>query len=208
MARRRRGRRISAHFWLTLLLFVALAASLAIAHQRDVAWRAAEARAQLANARAASAEAALTAVVATESATATALALTGAPTASLTRALDLLLAVERDPTEAHLTALSDAFAPPALNMTRPEIEHLLSGGLRLGGDSGYSLDVLSVNQVDDQATVETREHWTYDERDAQDHQLRCVQEQTDQTYTLQRTSAITWVVENVQLKSSSRNDCG
>ena len=162
----------------------------------------------MADAQASSAEAALTAIVATQAATATALAEIGAPTSGLKRALDLLLTVDRDPSEPHLTALSDAFASQALNLIRPEIEHLLSGGLRLSGDSGYSIDVLAVSENGDQATVDTREQWTYDERDADDHQVRCVQEQSEQTYTLQRTSATSWLVDDVHLLSSTRQDCG
>ena len=49
--------------------------------------------------------------------------------------------------------------------------------------------------------------WTYDEVDEQGRKSRCVREESEQTYTLQRTSG-GWLVEQVQLSGSSRRtDC-
>jgi hypothetical protein len=127
---------------------------------------------------------------------------------ALKHALDLLLVAYQDPSPPHLTALQDAFAPAALDMVRPEAEHLLSGGLHLGGNSGYQLDVLSVDGADsDTATIQTREQWVYDERDGDDHPVRCLQEQSQQTYTLRRTGPVSWLIESIQLDASSRSDC-
>ena len=79
----------------------------------------------------------------------------------------MVFATEQEPTDQHL--LSDAFGPAALAIVRPEVEHLLSGALHLGGESGYDLTVLVADFLSaDQAQVTTRERWTYDERDDND----------------------------------------
>src|SRR5918911_844841 len=93
----------------------------------------------------------------------------------------LLLAAERDPSLERLRALSDAFGPAALAMVRPEVEHLLSGGLHLGGSSDYELTVLATETPGpDQADVRTRERWVYDERAADDRRARCLVETSEQ----------------------------
>lgn len=206
--RQSRGVRLVLPWWVALLVLVALGAAAILESQRRAAGQQAEARAQVAEARAATAEALVTAVVANQAATATALAEVGAPSVALKRALDLLLAAYQDPSAAHLEALSDAFSPEALDMVRPEAEHLLSGALHLGGSSGYQLDVVSIDRPDsDQATIQTREEWVYDERDAEDRPVRCVHEQSQQTYTLRRTGPISWLIAAIQLQGSSRSDC-
>ena len=90
---------------------------------------------------------------------------------------------------------------------RPEVEHLLSGGLHLGGQSSYDVTVLATAYPSpDQAQVRTRERWTYDERNADERRTRCLVESSDQTYSLQRAGS-EWQVADIQLASSSRTDC-
>jgi hypothetical protein len=177
------------------------------ANQRDLALQASEARASQAEARAATAEAAMTAQAQIAAATATALAYASSPEAAVDRSLSLVLAAERDPTEQRLRALNDAFGPAALAVMRPEVEHLLSGGLHLGGASGYDLTVLGTGYPNpDQAEVRTRERWTYDERNAADQRARCLVETSDQTYTMQRLG-LEWQIADIELVSSTRADC-
>ena len=142
-----------------------------------------------------------------QSATATAVAYVGAPEAAVDRGLELIFVTEREPTDDHLRTLNQAFGPSALGFIRPEVEHLLSGGLHLGGDSGYDRAVLDIsNPAPEQATVRTRERWTYDERDVTDRRVRCLIETSEQTYTLQRVGR-DWQVQDIQLMTSSRRDC-
>ena len=132
------------------------------------ALQASETRANQAEARAATAEAVVTVQARSQAATSTALAYVNSPEAAVDRGLRLVLAVEREPTEQRIRTLGDAFAPAALVVLRPEVEHLLSGGLHLGGDSGYEITVAATTRPPDQAQVRTRERWTYDERNAAD----------------------------------------
>src|SRR5918911_1717138 len=129
--------------WFALFALGLLVAVIVWANQRDLALQASEARASQAEARAATAEAAMTAQARTAAATATATAYASSPEAAVDRSLSLVLAAEREPTEHRLRALNDAFGPAALAVMRPEVEHLLSGGLHLGGISGYDLTVLA-----------------------------------------------------------------
>ena len=99
------------------------------------------------------------------------------------------------------------FGPAALAVIRPEVEHLLSGGLHLAGVSGYEVSVLTTaNPSPDQAEVRTQERWTYDERNANDQRARCLVERSEQTYTLQQAGP-EWQVADIQLATSSRTDC-
>jgi hypothetical protein len=193
--------------WTTLLALAALVAVVIWANQREINFQASEARADLAESRAATAEAVVTVQAHTQAATATALAYTSSPEASIDRSLGLVLAAERDPTDQRLKALMDAFGAPALSVLRPEIEHLLSGGLHLGGASGYEISVSSTTPSGpDQVQTRTRERWTYDERNADDQRTRCLVESSEQTYTLQRAGA-EWQVTDIQIGASSRADC-
>ena len=136
-----------------------------------------------------------------------ALAYANSPEAAVDRSLNLVLAAEQEPTEQRLKALNDAFGPGAMAFIRPEVEHLLSGGLHLGGASGYDVSVLTtVNPSPDQAEVRTQERWTYDERNAREERARCLIERSEQTYTLQRAGP-EWQVADIQLATSSRTDC-
>jgi len=118
-----------------------------------------------------------------------------------------VLAAERDPTEQRLKALNEAFGTAALGVLRPEIEHLLSGGLHLGGASGYEISVSGTSPSGpDQVQTRTRERWTYDERNADDQRTRCLVESSEQTYTLQRAGA-DWQVMDIEIGTSSRADC-
>jgi hypothetical protein len=193
--------------WITLIALLLLVAVVLWANQREQILQASEARAGQAESRAATAEAVVTAQAQVQAATATALAYTSSPEAAVDRSLSLVLAAEKDPTDQRLRALSDAFGPEALSVVRPEVEHLLSGGLHLGGVSGYDLSVLnSTAPAPDEAQVQTRERWTYDERGADDHRARCLIETSDQTYILQKPGT-DWQVSDIQLGTSTRADC-
>jgi hypothetical protein len=193
--------------WVALIAIALLVAITLWANQREVAFQASEARASQAELRAATAEAIVTAQTVMQSATATAVAYVGAPEAAVDRSLDLILATERDPSDDHLRTLNQEFGPGALAFVRPEVEHLLSGGFHLGGDSGYERMILATaNPAPEQATVRTRERWTYDERDGTDHRVRCLIETSEQTYTLQRVGR-DWQVTEIELASSTRADC-
>ena len=179
------------------------------ARQQDTARRIAENRADLAETRLVAAEASLTAIArVSAAATATAAAGTNEPELALRRALDLVFEAYKDPSDPKLRALSDAFSPDALSFERTEAEHLISGALHLAGSSPYELTVLSTAPGGAGETqLTTHEVWTYDEMDAQNRRVRCVREDSDQTYTLRRTSS-TWRVEDVTLTGSThRTDC-
>jgi hypothetical protein len=193
--------------WIALLAVGMLVAVVIWANQRELAFQASEARASQAETRAATAEAAVALQAEIQAATATALAYENSPAAAVDRSLGLVLAADRDPSDDRLRALSDAFAPPALAFMRPEVEHLLSGGLHLGDDSTYDLQVLGTEfPAPTQAQVHTRERWLYDERNGSDQRSRCLVETSEQTYTLERAGA-EWQVADISLASSSRTDC-
>jgi heme exporter protein D len=194
--------------WVALPVLVLLLAALVVwAMQREAALQVSEARARQAEARAATAEAVVTTEAEHQAATATALAYASGPEAAVDRSLSLVLTAERDPTDEHLRAVNDAFGPAALGVMRPEIEHLLSGGLHLGGASGYDVTVLATAYPSpDQAQVHTLERWTYDERNAADQRSRCLVESSDQTYMLERAGP-EWRVADIQLTTSTRVDC-
>src|SRR5215208_1403577 len=186
--------------WLVALGLVAVAVGLTVwARQQDAARRLAENRAESAEARLALAEASLTAIARSgAAATATAVASTNAPETALRRALDLVFEAYKDPTDAKLRALNDAFSPDALSFERTEAEHLISGGLHLAGATPYELQVLaSTPRSPDETELKTREIWTYDEVDAQNRRVRCVREESEQTYTLRRLPA-GWLIQDVQ----------
>ena len=189
------------------LLVLALLLAIVWANQREAALRATQVRADEAEARAATAEAVVTRQAIAQVATATALAYPGSPEAAVDRGLGLLLAAEEDPTAQRLGAVNTAFGPSALNMLRPEIEHLLAGGLHLGGDSGYELSLLGTTLPSpDQAQVRTRERWMYDERTKDDRRARCLVETSDQTYSLRRAGP-EWQLVDIALVTSTRSDC-
>src|SRR5438445_11996749 len=179
------------------------------ARQQDAARRLAESRVETAEARAVAAEASLTAIARTsEAATATAAREGNEPEAALRRALNLVFEAYKDPSEGKLRALSDAFSPDALSFERTEAEHLISGGLHLAGSTPYDMQVLDTSQPSpDQADIRTRETWTYDEVDGQNRKVRCVKEESEQTYTLKRVAA-GWLIQDVQLAGTTRRtDC-
>ena len=193
--------------WIALIALGLLLAVVIWANQRESALQVSEVRASEAESRAATAEAIVTAQAELQAATATARAYAGSPEAAIDRSLSLVLATEREPTDQHLRSLSDAFRPAAMAVLRPEVEHLLSGGLHLGGRSGYDLTVLVTDVPSpDQAQVRTRERWTYDERNASDQRARCLVENSEQTYTLIKAGP-DWQVEDIQLGSLSRTPC-
>jgi hypothetical protein len=194
-------------WWFAFLAVLLLVGMVVWANKREAALRASEARAAQAEARAATAEALVSAQVQAQAAAATALAYATRPEAAVDRSLSLLLAAEREPGDQRLRALSDAFGPAALVMVRPEVEHLLSGGLHLGGQSTYELTILATETpAPDEAQVGTRERWIYDERNADDRRARCLIETSDQTYALHRVGT-EWQVADIQLAASSRTDC-
>ena len=196
--------------WLVALALLAVVAGLTVwARQQDTARRVAEVRAEAAEARASVAEASLTAIArSSAAATATAQATASQPETALRRALNLVFEAYKDPSEGKLRALSDAFSPDALSFERTEAEHLISGGLHLAGSTPYELQVLDTSQPSpDQSDIRTRETWTYDEVDGQNRKVRCVKEESEQTYTLKRVAA-GWLIQDVQLSGTTRRtDC-
>jgi hypothetical protein len=194
---------------LVVVLLAALVGVTLWARQQDTARRVAENRADLAEGRLVAAEASLTAIARNNAAaTATAAAGTNEPELALRRALDLVFEAYKDPSEPKLRALSDAFSPDALAFERTEAEHLLSGALHLAGSTPYQLNVVSVTPgPGGDMQLATHEVWTYDEMDAQNRRVRCVREESDQTYTLRRISS-TWRVEDVALTGAThRTEC-
>ena len=195
---------------IVLVAMLGVVAGLAIwARQQDAARRVAESRADLAEQRLVAAEASLTAIArVSAAATATAAAENNLPEMALRRALDLVFEAYKDPSDGKLRALSDAFSPDALGFERTEAEHLISGGMHLAGGTPYQLDVNSSTPGSAGDTqIATHEIWTYDEVDAQNRRIRCVREESDQTYDLRRIAA-GWLIENVALSGTTRRtDC-
>lgn len=196
--------------WLVALGMLAVIVGLTFwARQKDAALALAEGRASTAETRLVQVEASLTAVLRTSAAaTATAAATSSQPELALRRALDLVFAAYKDPSDGKLRALSDAFSPDALSFERSEAEHLLSGGLHLTGATPYVLDVISSTPTGpDQSEIKTHEVWTYDEVDAQNRKTRCVREESDQTYVLRRVAA-GWLIQDIQLSGATkRTEC-
>jgi hypothetical protein len=193
----------------SLLVLVAFGALAYWARQQDVARTAAETRADAAETQLVAAQASLTAITRSiAAATATAQAEANQPQIALRRALDLVFAAYKDPSEGRLQALSAAFSPDALSFERTEAEHLISGGLHLGGATPYQLDIVSTTpRSPDQTEIATHEVWTYDEYDSQNRKTRCVREESDQTYTMERVPS-GWMVQDVQLSGTPhRTDC-
>ena len=200
------------------ILGVLVAASLMWLDQQSARARIAEAqvqplvaRATTAEARAASAEASLTAIAnrqtALAAATATSVATVNEPQRALERALGRLFGAFQDPTGPAFDQLADAFSPAALQVERTEADFLRASGRHLAGASTFNVDAGPVQQVAaDQAQVHTTERWLYDERDDSDARQRCFVEDSDQTYVL-KLSGQTWVVDQVQLGSTRRTDC-
>jgi hypothetical protein len=196
--------------WLTALVIMGVVFGVTIwARQQDAARRVAESRVEVAEARAVAAEASLTVIARTsQAATATAVRDSNEPEAALRRALDLVFEAYKDPTDAKLRALSDAFSPEALSFERTEAEHLISGGMHLSGGTPYQLDVLSTaSSPTGDSQISTHEVWTYDEVDADNRRTRCVREESEQTYDLRRVAA-SWLIANITLTGSTRRtDC-
>ena len=192
--------------WLfTLGLLGAVGGLTLWARQQDAARRAADGRVEVAEARAVAAEASLTAIARSSAeAAATATRQSNEPENAVRRALDLVFEAYKDPSDAKLRVLSEAFSPEALGFERTEAEHLISGGMHLAGTTPYQLDVLSTSLGPTGDTqIATRELWTYDEVDADNRRTRCVREESEQTYDLRRVAA-GWVVENITLTGSTR----
>jgi len=179
------------------------------ARQQDAARRLAEERADVAETQLVAAQASLTAMArVSAAATATVVAATSEPEMALRRSLDLVFEAYKDPSEGKLKALTDAFSSDALAFERTEAEHLISGGLHLDGSTPYQLEVLSTTQdPGGDVDISTHEIWTYDEVDNQERHVRCVREESDQSYTLRKIAA-GWRVEDVALTGTPhRSDC-
>jgi hypothetical protein len=195
-----------------IVVLLLLGAMLAIAlwgRQQQAARQVAEDRADVAETRLVAAEASLTAIArVSAAATATATAENNEPELALRRSLDLVFEAYKDPSEGKLKALTDAFSADALSFERGEAEHLISGGLHLAGSTPYELDVLSnAPGQNGDVLIATHEVWTYDEVDSQERHVRCVQEESDQAYTLRRIAA-GWRVEDITLNGTPhRADC-
>jgi hypothetical protein len=169
------------------------------------------ARAEAAEARAARAEASLTAIeqqrLVVAAATATVVARPNEPLRALERALGRLFGAFQDPTGPAFDQLSQVFNPGALSALRAEADYLRQTGRHLGGDSTFNVDASPPTQDGpDRASIRTHERWLYDERDQSDQRQRCFTEDSDQTYTLIRTGE-DWIIDEVQLAGSSRVNC-
>jgi hypothetical protein len=192
-----------------LVLLGAMVALALWARQQDTARRLAENRADLAESQLVAAQASLTAIArVSAAATATATAASNEPELALRRALDLVFEAYKGPNEGRLKALTDAFSTDALSFERTEAEHLISGGLHLAGSTPYQMDVLSTQTgAAGDTVIATHETWTYDEVDSQERHVRCVREDSDQSYTLRRIAA-GWRVEDIILTGTPRRgDC-
>ncbi|MBV9596347.1 MAG: hypothetical protein JOZ87_05755 [Chloroflexi bacterium] len=192
-----------------LLVLGAVVGVVLWARQQDSARRLAENRADVAETELVAAQASLTAIVrVSAAATVTAVAQTSEPEMALRRSLDLVFEAYKDPSEGKLKALTDAFSSDALAFERTEAEHLISGGLHLAGSTPYQLQVLSTTPGDaGDLNITTHEVWTYDEVDNHERHVRCVREESDQSYTLRKIAA-GWRVEDVALQGSPRRtDC-
>jgi hypothetical protein len=195
-----------------LVVFALLGALVGVtlwARQQDAARRVAEGRAEAAEAQLVAAEASLTAIArVSAAATATAAAGTNQPELALRRALDLVFEAYKDPSDGKLRALSDAFSTDALSFERTEAEHLISGGMHLAGGAPYQLDVLSAAPgAGGDMQIATHEVWTYDEMDGQNRRIRCLREESDQTYSLHRIGA-GWRIETITPTGTShRTEC-
>ena len=194
---------------LLLILLGGIVGVVLWARQQQAARILAEDRATTAETRLVAAEASLTAIArVSAAATATASAASNEPELALRRSLDLVFEAYKDPSEGKLKALTDAFSTDALSFERTEAEHLISGGLHLGGSTPYELTVLSSAPDDGGDTlINTHEVWTYDEVDGQEHRVRCFREESTQAYTLRRIAA-GWRVEDITLSGTPhRTDC-
>jgi hypothetical protein len=192
-----------------LLVLGALIGIALWARQQDSARRLAEDRADMAETELVAAQASLTAIArVSAAATATAGAGGNEPEMALRRSLDLVFEAYKDPSEGKLKALTDAFSSDALSFERTEAEHLISGGLHLAGSTPYHLEVLSITAgTSGDTDITTHEIWTYDEVDNQERHVRCVREESEQSYTLRKIAA-GWRVEDVALTGSPhRTDC-
>ncbi|HEY2593658.1 MAG TPA: hypothetical protein VGK33_07135 [Chloroflexota bacterium] len=193
-----------------LLVLGAVAGIVLWARQQDSARRLAEDRADIAETQLVAAQASLTAIARiSAAATATAEVQTNEPEMALRRSLDLVFEAYKDPSEGKLKALTDAFSSDALAFERTEAEHLISGGLHLAGGTPYQMDVLTTTPGDSgDVDITTHEVWTYDEvDDGQQRNVRCVREESEQSYTLRKIAA-GWRVEDVTLQGNpKRLDC-
>jgi hypothetical protein len=192
-----------------LLVLGTVAGIVLWARQQDSARRLAEDRADIAETELVAAQASLTAIGRiSAAATATAAVEANEPEMALRRSLDLVFEAYKDPSEGRLKALTDAFSSDALAFERTEAEHLLSGGLHLAGGTPYQMDVLTTSPGESgDVDITTHEVWTYDEVDVQQRNVRCVREESQQSYTLRKIAA-GWRVEGVTLQGSpKRTDC-
>ena len=195
--------------WLaTLIVLAVLVAGAFLMRQQQESLLVAQGRASAAEVQLTEVSATLTAVVrAQTSASATALAIANDPKSAVERALGLVYLAYQEPTDAHARALADAFSPGALAVFQPEFAHLQSEQLHLGGSSAFAVNVLSSTPTStDQVEVGTQEQWTYDELNASDARVRCLREDSEQTYTLRRVAG-GWLVDQVQLGASRRTQC-
>lgn len=215
---RRFRRRLLALLVPLAVLAVLVSAGVLFVDQQSARARLAEAelqpalaRADAAEARAARAEASLTAIAqarqADAAATATVVAQVDEPKRALERILGRLFTVFQEPIGPGYDQLSQVFSESALQTERPEADYLRSTGRHLGGASTFSVDASAPQQLAaDRAQIHTSERWLYDERDDDDARQRCFVEVSEQTYILV-LKAQTWTVDEVQLGGSRRSDC-
>ncbi len=199
-----------------LIMWVALAAAVALLFfssrlVTDLRDRlvAAERRAVVAEgARQTAEEQAAAAVSALATTTAAPLARVTDARGALEQALATTFEALKDPTPEKIAAVSAAYASQPLVEVMPEIDHLRSEGLYLGGRSAYELNVLSVDALGEhQVLIRTNERWIYDELTPQGETVRCVQEIYDVAYVLQRDEDV-WLIQELRLEGpAQREEC-
>lgn len=194
--------------WLaTLLIIGILVVGTLWARREQDALSGAEARAATLQDQLTQAQASITAIAQAQAdATATAESETNNPSLALQHALQLVFAAYQDPSDAHIQALSDAFSPAGLGFENTEAQHLQTAQTHLGGQSAYTVNVLDSSATGDTATVSTQEHWEYDEVDASNTRVRCLVEDSQQTYGMDRVQS-GWLVDTVTLENLLRTDC-
>ncbi len=149
-----------------------------------------------------------TASAALATATAAPIARLAEARAALEQILQATLAAFRDPSPEQVAALSTLYDSQPLAEVMPEIDHLRSQGLRLGGRSGFVLDVREADVLgSDRARIRTQERWTYDELNAQGQSVRCVQDLYSVAYILQRQDSGWRIAELTQEAPRQRQAC-
>jgi hypothetical protein len=168
------------------------------------AWQAAEARIATAQASLEAVNARSAALVAARE---TAEREAAAPRLAMEELLGLIQTAYRSPTDDNIRAVRARFSDSAQAIFLPEATRLRDADLSLGGRSAFELTLLTTaREGADKAAISTREVWIYDERSADGSSVRCLREESLQTYVIQRVSG-QWTIADMKLEDSSRASC-